>query len=192
MINDGVEIGGGRAVADADHGEDLAVRLEVFPGAGRGAAEDELEPETAGVPGLMRERRLLMLRVERTHRRERDRLVPLQHRPVLPQEARRDRPDRQDRHSDHARSLDAHVWLHSWDRRGGAGFRCGDGRIRSGPFGSTTLDCVTLNTERGRDRERERESGVRSELNSEDRWHDNCTRYIGWIHLDPATAYQMG
>jgi hypothetical protein len=119
MVDDGVEIWGGRAVADADDSEDLAVGLEVFPGTGRGAAEDELEPEAAGVPGLMRERRLLMLRVERAHPRERDRLVPLQHRPVLPQEALRDRPDRQDRHSDHARSLDAHVWLHSRDRRVG-------------------------------------------------------------------------
>lgn len=119
MVDDGVEIGGRGAVADADDGEDLAVGLEVFPGAGRGAAEDELEPEAAGVPGLMRERRLLVLRVERAHRRERDRLVPLQHRPVLPQEARGDRSDRQDRHSDHARGLDAHVWLHSRDRRGG-------------------------------------------------------------------------
>lgn len=75
-------------MADPDDSKDLAVRLEVLPGAGWGPTEDELEPEAAGVPGLVGEWGLLVLRVEGAHCRERDRLVPEQHRPVLPQDAR--------------------------------------------------------------------------------------------------------
>ncbi|GLT61195.1 hypothetical protein SLA2020_339170 [Shorea laevis] len=150
MVDDGVEIGGRGAVADADDSEDLAVGLEVFPGAGRGAAEDELEPEAAGVPGLMRERRLLVLRVERAHRRERDRLVPLQHRPVLRRRLGGTVPIGRTA----TRIMHEVSMLTSGSILGigeeGAGFRCGDGRIRSGSFGSTTFDSVTLNKARKR------------------------------------------
>lgn len=75
LFDNGIEIGGGRAVADADDGEDLTIRLKIFPGAGWGPAEDELEPERTGVPGLVRERRFLVLRVERADGGEGDRVV---------------------------------------------------------------------------------------------------------------------
>lgn len=112
-VEDGGEIGGRGAVAEADEGEDLAVGLEVLPGGGRSAAEDELEAEAAGVPGLVGERRLLVLRVEAAGGGERDRLVPEQHGRVVPHHHRRHLPDRHHRHPDHAARLDARVRLHS-------------------------------------------------------------------------------
>jgi len=73
-VDGGVEIGRGRTVDDADDGEGFAVRLKVLPGAGRGAAEDELEAERAGVPGLDGEGGLLVLGVEGADGGERDRV----------------------------------------------------------------------------------------------------------------------
>lgn len=66
VMGEGVEIGGGRAVRDADDGEDLAVGLKVLPRARRGSSEDELEAEGGGggIPGLVGEGGLLMLGVE--------------------------------------------------------------------------------------------------------------------------------
>ncbi|KOM30862.1 hypothetical protein LR48_Vigan01g041700 [Vigna angularis] len=51
-VDGSVEIGGGRTVDDADDAESFAVRLKVLPGTGRRAAEDKLEAEGSGVPGL--------------------------------------------------------------------------------------------------------------------------------------------
>lgn len=103
-------------MADSDDGEDLPVGLEVLPRRRWSAAEYELEPEAAGFPRLVGERRLLVLRVEGANGGERDRLVPHQHRQVVPQQARWDLSDRKHRHTDHAASLDAHVRLHCGDR----------------------------------------------------------------------------
>lgn len=99
-------------MADADDGEGFAVGLEVLPGGGRGAAEDELEAEAAGVPGLVSEGRLLVLRVEGADGGERDRLVAEQHRVVVAQQHRGDVADREDRHADHGAGFDADVRLH--------------------------------------------------------------------------------
>lgn len=74
-VDDGVEIGGRRAVTDSDNGKDLAVGLEVLPRAGWGPTENELQPEATGIPGLVGKGGLLVLRVERANRRERDGLV---------------------------------------------------------------------------------------------------------------------
>lgn len=112
VVDDVAEIGGRRAMADSDDGEDLAVGLEVFPGRRRSAAEDKLEAEAAGIPGLVGERRFLVLGVERADGGERDRLVAEQHGHVVPHETRWDLPDRKHRHSDHAAGLDADVRLH--------------------------------------------------------------------------------
>lgn len=101
-------------MADADDSEDLAIGLEILPGRGRSAAEDELEAETSRLPWLVREGRLLVLRVEGANGGERDRLVAEQHRQVVPHQARRDLSDRKHRHADHGARLDAHVRLHIW------------------------------------------------------------------------------
>ena len=123
LVDDGVEIGGGRAVADADGGEGLAVGLEVLPG-GRGvAAEDELEADGARVPWLVGERGLLVLRVEGADGGERDRVQRQQHRVVVPQRVRWDRTDGEDRHLDHGGALDAHFRFH-WSGREGLVTSC--------------------------------------------------------------------
>lgn len=110
-------------MADADDGENLAVGLEVLPGRGGSAAEDELEAEAPGVPGLISEGRLLVLRVEGAYGGERDRLVAEQHRQVVPHQARRDLADREHGHSDHGARLDADVGLHDWGRSDGGDLR---------------------------------------------------------------------
>lgn len=99
-------------MADADHGKDLAVGLEIFPRAGWSPAQHEFEPERARVPRLVSERGFLMFRVEGADRRERDRVVTQQHGVVVPQERRRDIADRKDGDPDHAGGLDAHVGFH--------------------------------------------------------------------------------
>lgn len=63
-LGDGNEIRGGGTVAEPDHGENLPVRLEILPGAGRRTAEHEFEAEGSGVPRLIREGGLLVLSVE--------------------------------------------------------------------------------------------------------------------------------
>ena len=110
----GVEIGGGRAVRDADHGEDLAVGLEVLPRAGRGSGENELEAEGGGggVPGLVGERGLVMLGVEGADRGEGDGVVAEEEGGVMAEEVWGDRSDGEDCYSDHAASLYAHIRLH--------------------------------------------------------------------------------
>jgi hypothetical protein len=59
---DAVEVGRGGEVADAD-GEHLTWGLEVLPRQGHAASEHELEAETSGVPGLVRDGALLLLLV---------------------------------------------------------------------------------------------------------------------------------
>lgn len=66
-------------MAQADDGEDLAVGLEVLPGAGRRSADHVLEAEAAGVPRLVGEGALLVLRVEGADGRELDPAVADQH-----------------------------------------------------------------------------------------------------------------
>ena len=112
LIDDEIEIWRGRAVADADYGEDLAIGLEIFPWAGRGPAQDEFEPERARVPRLVSERGFLMLRVEGADRGEKDRVVTQKHGVVVPQERRRHIADWKDGDPDHTRGLDAHVGFH--------------------------------------------------------------------------------
>lgn len=120
-------------MADADDGQDLAVRLEVLPGAGRGAADHELEAEGAGVPGLVGEGGLLVLGVEGAGGGEGDGAVAEEHGGVVPQQRRGDGADREDGHPDHGARLDADVRLHFsrrlWGRRppGDSG---GDGERR--------------------------------------------------------------
>lgn len=97
---------------DTDDGEGFAVRLKVLPGAGRRAAEDELEAEGAGVPGLDGEGGLLVLGVEGADGRERDRVQRYQHGVVVPQQVRRHRSDWNHRHLNHRRSFDTHFRLH--------------------------------------------------------------------------------
>lgn len=99
-------------MADADDGQDLAVRLEVLPGAGRGAADHELEAEGAGVPGLVGEGGLLVLRVEGADGGEGDGAVAEEHGGVVPQQRRGDVADREDGDADHGARLDADVRLH--------------------------------------------------------------------------------
>lgn len=64
LVSDQIEVGGGRAVAETNDGEDFSARLEVLPGAWRGAPEHELETEAASLPRLVGEGALLVLRVE--------------------------------------------------------------------------------------------------------------------------------
>ena len=48
MKSEGLEIEGGKAVRDADHGKDFVTELEVFPMAERGSKKDDLETEGGG------------------------------------------------------------------------------------------------------------------------------------------------
>lgn len=88
LINNNVEIRRGRAMYDADGGEGFTVGLEVLPGTRRSAAEDELEPERTGVPGLVCEGRFLVLGVEGADRGEWDRVQREQHGVIVPQRVR--------------------------------------------------------------------------------------------------------
>lgn len=65
LVGNGAEIRERRAVRNTNDGKDFAVGLKVFPRARWGTADDELEAEVAGVPGLVGEGRLLVLGVER-------------------------------------------------------------------------------------------------------------------------------
>ncbi|KAK8553594.1 hypothetical protein V6N13_062393 [Hibiscus sabdariffa] len=112
LFDDNIEIRRRRAVADADHAEDLAIGLEILPGAGRGSAQQEFEPERARVPWLVSEGGFLVLCVEGADGGERDRVVRQKHGVVVPQERRRDVADRKDGDSDHAGCLDADVGFH--------------------------------------------------------------------------------
>lgn len=78
-VGDGGEIGGGRTVRNTDDGEDFAVRLEIFPRTRWRTADDELEAETAGIPGLVGERGFLVLGVEGTDGGEGDGVVADEH-----------------------------------------------------------------------------------------------------------------
>lgn len=95
-LSDGNEIRGRRTVAEPDHGENLPVRLEILPGTRRGTAEDELEPERSGLPGLIREGRLLVLGVEGADGGEGDGVVAEKHGVVVTEKRRRDSADRED------------------------------------------------------------------------------------------------
>lgn len=66
-------------MAEADDSKDLAAGLEVLPGAGRGAAQHELEAQAARLPWLVGEGALLVLRVEGADRGEVDPGVAAQH-----------------------------------------------------------------------------------------------------------------
>lgn len=99
-------------MANADDGQDLAVRLEVLPGARWGAADHELQAEGAGVPGLLGEGGLLVLGVEGADGGEGDGVVTEEHGGVVPQKRRGDVADREDRDPDHGARLDADVGLH--------------------------------------------------------------------------------
>lgn len=94
ILSDGNEIRGRRTMTKANHSENLPVRLEILPGTRRRTTKHKLEPERAGIPRLIRERRFLMLSVERANSRERDRMVTEQHRVVVPEKRRRDSADR--------------------------------------------------------------------------------------------------
>lgn len=111
-VDGSIEIGGGRTVDDADDAESFAARLKVLPGAGRRAAEDKLEAEGAGVPGLDGEGGLLVLGVEGADGGERDRVQREQHAVVVPQHVRRHRSYRNNCHLNHRRSFDANFRLH--------------------------------------------------------------------------------
>lgn len=113
-VDGSVEIGGGRTVDDADDAESFAVRLKVLPGTGRRAAEDKLEAEGSGVPGLDGEGGLLVLCVEGANGGERDRVQREQHGVVVPQHVRRHRSYRNNCHLNHRRSFDAHFRLHCY------------------------------------------------------------------------------
>jgi len=110
---DAVEVGRGRQVADADHGEHLARGLEVLPGGRHAPAEHELEAEAPGFPGLVREGALLVLRVVGAERGEVDARVARHQRRVLAQARRRDRAAHgEHRHADGGAGLDAQPGLH--------------------------------------------------------------------------------
>lgn len=95
-LGDGNEIRGGGTVAEPDHGENLPVRLEILPGAGRRTAEHEFEAERSGVPRLIREGGLLVLSVEGADGGEGDRVVAEEHGVVVPEKRRRDGADWED------------------------------------------------------------------------------------------------
>lgn len=100
-------------MAEADDGKDLAVGLEVLPGAGRGTADYELEAQAAGVPRLVGEWTLLVLGIEGADRREVDPAVAHQHGDVIPELRLRYRAaDGDNCHADHALRLHARVRLH--------------------------------------------------------------------------------
>lgn len=123
-------------MADADDGQDLAVRLEVLPGAGRGAADHELEAEGAGVPGLVGEGGLLVLGVEGAGGGEGDgAAVAEEHGGVVPQQRRGDGADREDGHPDHGARLDADVRLHFSPATPGPEIARRFGRRRGAPEG---------------------------------------------------------
>jgi len=110
---DAVEVGRGRQVADADHGEHLARGLEVLPGRRHAAAEHELEAEASGLPGLVLEGALLVLRVVGAERGEVDARVARHQRRVLAQARRRDRAAHgEHRDADGGTGLDAQPGLH--------------------------------------------------------------------------------
>lgn len=99
-------------MANADDGEDLAVRLEILPGGRRRSAEDELESEAAGFPGLVRKGGFLVLCVEGADGVEGDGVVAEEHGGIVAEEKRGDVGDGEDSHSDHAAGFDAGVRLH--------------------------------------------------------------------------------
>ena len=100
-------------MADADHGEHLARGLEVLPGGRHAPAEHELEAEAPGLPGLVREGALLVLRVVGAERGEVDARVARHQRRVLAQARRRDRAAHgEHRHADGGAGLDAQPGLH--------------------------------------------------------------------------------
>lgn len=99
-------------MADSYDGEDLAVRLEVLPRAGWAPADHEAEAERAGVPGLVGEGGLLVLRVEGADSGEGDRVVAEEHGGVVAEKRGRDVANREDGHADHGARFDADVGLH--------------------------------------------------------------------------------
>lgn len=100
-------------MADADHGEHLARGLEVLPGGRHAPAEHELEAEAPGLPGLVREGALLVLRVVGAERGEVDARVARHQRHVLAQARRRDRAAHgEHRDADGGAGLDAQPGLH--------------------------------------------------------------------------------
>lgn len=102
-------------MANADDGEDLAIRLEILPGRGWRSTEHELEAEAAGIPWLVCKWGFLVLGVEGADGVERDGAVAEEHGSIVPEEKRGDVGDREDRHPDHAARLDARVGFHFSD-----------------------------------------------------------------------------
>lgn len=73
-------------MANAKDREDLTIGLEVLPRASRRSADHELEPKAAGIPRLLREGRLLVLRIEGADGGERYSVVADQHGGVISEE----------------------------------------------------------------------------------------------------------
>lgn len=99
-------------MANADDGEDLAVGLEILPGRRRRSAENELESEAAGFPGLVSKGGFLVLSVEGADGVLGDGVVAEEHGGIVAEEKRADVGDGDHRHSDHAAGFDAGVGLH--------------------------------------------------------------------------------
>lgn len=104
-------------MANADNGEDLAVRLEILPGRRWRSTEDELEAEATRFPRLVCKWGFLVLGVEGADGVEGDDVVAEKHGSVVPEEKRGDAGDREDRHSDHAARFNARVRFHFPMRR---------------------------------------------------------------------------
>lgn len=100
-------------MAESDDGEDLPVGLEILPGARWSSSEDVLEVEAAALPRLVRERALLVLRVEGADGGEVDPGVAGQHGDVVAEAVVGDgAADGDDGDADHRSGLHAHVRLH--------------------------------------------------------------------------------
>lgn len=112
LIDDGIEIRWGWAMANANDGQCLTVGLEILPWAWRSTAQNEFKTDGPGVPWLVRERWFLVLSVEGADRREWDRMKREQHRVIVPQNARRHCSSRQHRHLNHRRAFNTHIGLH--------------------------------------------------------------------------------
>ena len=102
-------------MTDAEDSKDLTTGLEVLPWRSGAISKDELEGEGSGVPGLVREGRLLLLSVEGGDGSEVDTCVARDQGSVLTEVRRGDgTTDGENRDTDLAGSLYAHIRLHCW------------------------------------------------------------------------------